>query len=251
MTETVVLIVDDLMFAPKLESALTRLGYRPLTATTETQLTDAVRAAPVLVIVDLFSQSIPWEKLLGFIKGEDRKGRHIPVLGFGPHVDLELRQQALLAGCGAVVGRGAVTGQLPQLIEKYKWMADRHRCDENPPPLLQEGIALFNRGEYFECHEVIEDAWNREPESVRLMYQGVLQIGVACYHVQNKNWRGAMKMLERGLPKIQRFAPACMGLNLDQLITDAAAIRAELVRIGPNWQDDFNPDLFPTIKLSK
>ena len=250
MVESIVLIVDDLMFAPKLESTLNRLGYQPLVATNETALSDALRKAPVLVIVDLFSRGFDWQALLGGIKGADKKARHVPVLGFGPHVDLELRQQALLAGCDLVVGRGAIVNQLPQLIEKHKWVVDRGRCQESPPPRVREGIELFNRGQYFDCHEVLEDAWNNEPEPVRLMYQGILQIGVACHHIQNKNWRGAMKVLERGIPKLRRFAPACMGLDLNHLLADADAIRRELIRLGPAWQDEFDPGLFPTIKLS-
>jgi hypothetical protein len=185
------------------------------------------------------------------MKGEGKKSLHIPVLGFGPHVDLELREKALLAGCDSVVGRGAIAGKLPQLIEKHKWMVDHNRCQESPPRRLREGIELFNQGRYFDCHEVIEDAWNDELESVRIMYQGILQIGVACHHIQNKNWRGAMKVLERGVPKIRRFAPQCMGINLDMLLTDADTVRQELVRLGPEWQGDFNVNLFPTIELSK
>ncbi len=251
MTESIILIVDDLMFAPKLESALNQLGYKPLFATNETDLTNALRQAPVLVIVDLFSRGFNWEALLRLMKGEGKKARHVPVLGFGPHVDLELREKALLAGCDTVVGRGAIAGQLPQLIEKHKWVVDRSRCLESPPPRLREGIELFNQDQYFDCHEVLEDAWNDEPEPIRIMYQGILQISVVYYHIQNKNWRGAMKVLERGIPKIRRFTPECMGINLDKLLTDADAIRQELVRVGPEWQDDFNVNLFPTIELSK
>lgn len=247
MPDTIVLIVDDLMFLPQLEDSLRRLGYRPVAVTNESDLTQAFFTAPVLVIVDLFSRSLPWEALVRQIKGS--KMGHVPVLGFGPHVDLALRDQALAAGCMAVVGRGAIAGQLAQLVEKHKWVVDPARCQEEPPSLLLEGIHLFNRGEYFECHEVIEHAWNDEKAPVRLMFQGVLQIGVACYHIQNKNWRGAMKLLERGLPKTRRFAPTCMGIDLAKLLADAEALRQELLRLGPDWQGEFNPQLFPTIQL--
>jgi len=251
VAESIILIVDDLMFAPKLESALNRLNYQPLFAVNETDLTAALRQAPVLVIVDLFSRGFDWEALLRLMKGAGKKARHVPVLGFGPHIDLELREKALLAGCDAVVGRGAITGQLPQLIEKHKWVVDRRRCQEIPPPDLQKGIELFNQGQFFDCHEVLEDAWNNEPEPIRIMYQGILQISVACYHTQNKNWRGAMKVLERGTPKIRRFAPNCMGLDLDRLLADVDKIRRELVRLGPEWHGDFDVNLFPAIELSK
>jgi hypothetical protein len=130
-------------------------------------------------------------------------------------------------------------------------VVDRNRCKEFAPPRVQEGIALFNRGQYFDCHEVLEDAWNEEPEPIRLLYQGILQISVACYHIQNKNWRGAMKVLERGLPKIRRFAPDCMGLDLDKLLADVDLLRRELIRLGPDWTGQFDPTVFPTIILEQ
>jgi uncharacterized protein len=247
MQETIILIVDDLLFLPKLEDSLRRLGYQPLPATHETELTRALFTAPVLVIIDLFSRTWPWEDWVRLIKGS--KAGHTPILGFGPHVDLPLRERALAAGCTAVVGRGAIMGQLAQLVEKHKWVVDQERCQEVPPPLLLEGIRLFNQGEYFECHEVIEQAWNEEKGPVRVMFQGILQIGVACHHIQNKNWRGAMKLLERGLPKTGRFAPNCMGIDLAQLLADAQAMQQELLRLGPDRQGEFNPQLFPTIQL--
>jgi hypothetical protein len=81
------------------------------------------------------------------------------------------------------------------------------------------------------------------------MYQGILQIGVACHHIKNKNWRGAMKLLERGIPKTGRFAPHCMGIDLAQLLTDVEVMRQELLRLGPEWQGDFDPTRFPTIQV--
>ena len=249
MTESVILIVDDLMFLPKLQQGVRHLGYTPLEATDEANLTRALFQSPVLVIVDLFSQSFDWEDLIALIKKS--KAGPVPVLGFGPHVDLALRERALAAGCNAVVGRGAIAGKLPGLIDKHKWRLNTSRCTESPPAKLLEGIDLFNRGRYFDCHEEIELAWNDEPEPVRIMYQGILQIGVACYHIENKNWRGAMKLLQRGMPKLRRFAPACMGIDLAQLLADSEALQQELVRVSPEWKSAFDTSLFPTITINR
>ena len=251
MAESIVLIVDDLMFLPNLEQSLRQQGYQPFVATNEADLVRVLNQAPVLVIIDLFSPSFDWQTLLRFIKGPGKKSRHIPVLGFGPHVDLTLREQALQAGCAAVVGRSAITTQLPRLVKQYQWLVDPDRCQAAPPPQLVAGLALFNQGQYFVCHEVIEQAWLEESSPVRLMYQGILQIGVACYHLQHKNWRGAMKLLERGIPKIRRFAPTCMGINLAKLITDAGTLRQALIRLGPDWPGEYDQRLFPTIEWSK
>ena len=251
MPETIVLIVDDLMFLPKLEDTLKALGYQPITATTNPTLSRALFTAPVLAIVDLFSQSFDWEALVRFIKGPGKKAAHVPVLGFGPHVDLPLRDRALAAGCTAVVGRSAIARQLPQLVEKHKWIIDHNRCQDPPPSLLIEGLRLFNQGQYFECHEIIEDAWVQEAAPIRIMYQGILQIAVACFHIERKNWRGAVKVLERGVPKIGRFTPRCMGINIAKLLDDVEPIRRELMRLGPKWRGEFDEHLLPGIEFQE
>jgi predicted metal-dependent hydrolase len=115
--------------------------------------------------------------------------------------------------------------------------------------LLLKGIELFNEKHYFECHEVIEEAWNEEVGPVRIMYQGILQVGVACYHIQNRNWRGAMKVLNRGTSKLRRFEPTCMGIDLARLLRDAETVTQELMRLGPDWQGEFDPKAFPTITI--
>ena len=46
------------------------------------------------------------------------------------------------------------------------------RCDDAPPPLLLEGIAQFNAGEYWECHETLETIWRVESDHIRYLYQG-------------------------------------------------------------------------------
>ena len=247
MTDAIVLIVDDLMFLPKLKNSLRNLEYRVLEATDESQLTRALFQSPVLVIVDLFSRGYDWVALINLIKKS--KVGPVPVLGFGPHVDLSLREKALAAGCDAVVGRGAISENLASLVQKHKSVLDKSRCLEPPPTLLLEGVDLFNQGHYFECHEVIEQAWNEEAGPVRIMYQGILQVGVACYHIQNKNWRGAMKVLDRGTSKLRRFEPTCMGIDLARLLRDAEALHHELLRLGPDWQGEFDPTIFPKITI--
>jgi hypothetical protein len=250
MPETIVLIVDDLLFLPRLQNGLQQLGYQTIEATDESRLTQALFKLPVLVLVDLFSRSFDWAALLALVQRS--KVGPVPVLGFGPHVDLVLREQALAAGCVAVVGRGAVVGpQLAQLVEKHRARSNQADCLPAPPELLRQGIDLFNAGEYFEAHEVIEAAWNAEPGPVRVMFQGVLQIGVACYHIQGRNWRGAMKVLERGEAKLRPFIPTCMGLDLARLLVDAHLLRGELLRLGPEWQGEFDAALFPTIRMKE
>jgi hypothetical protein len=174
--------------------------------------------------------------------------RHVPILAYGPHVDLELRQRALDAGCDAVVGRSAVASNLSSLVEKWAWQPDSSLCGELPPSGLVQGIEEFNQRKFFECHETIEAAWMEEPRSIRLLYQGILQVGVSLYHVQQGNWRGAMKVLARAIPKLAHFEPTCMGIDVSGLLADARRIREYLTRLGPERIGEFDLALFPTIR---
>jgi len=62
-------------------------------------------------------------------------------------------------------------------------------CDYDP--LYLQGIERFNRGEYFESHEVWEGLWRREPEPPRSFYQGLIQAAVALHHLRCGNLTGA------------------------------------------------------------
>ena len=45
----------------------------------------------------------------------------------------------------------------------------------------------------------------QEPRRVRFLYQGILQVGVGFYHLQNGNWRGATGLLRNGAVRLREF----------------------------------------------
>jgi CheY-like chemotaxis protein len=225
------------------------LGYEPAFANKTPAFDRLLKASPALVLVNVGSPTLDWEHLVDHAKNESQ-WRHVPILAYGPHGDLDLRRQALEAGCDAVVGRSAVAANLPALVQKWAWQPDLSPCQDVLPPGLMRGIQEFNRREFFECHETIEAAWMAEPRSVRLLYQGILQVGVALYHVQRQNWRGAMKVLTRALPKLAHFEPTCMGIDVSHLVVDARRIHQYLIEISENRIGEFDPELFPIIQVA-
>ena len=72
-----------------------------------------------------------------------------------------------------------------------------NNCKERPPLKLLEGIGQFNAGEYYDCHETLEEIWMHEPGKIRDLYKGILQIAVAIYHAKRSNLKGAMRCLLR------------------------------------------------------
>ena len=122
-------------------------------------------------------------------------------------------------------------------------------CAESPPPLLLEGIAQFNRGEYFEQHETLELLWRAERRDVRYLYQGILQIGVAFHHLRRLNHHGTVYMLTRGPRYLAPFAPACQRVDVAALLDDAAAVRREVERLGPSRLAEFDWTLAVKVRL--
>jgi uncharacterized protein len=103
----------------------------------------------------------------------------------------------------------------------------------DPPldPRFLLGVELFNRREFFQCHEVLEDLWKEEKEPERQLTQGIIQIAVGYYHSLKGNLPGARKLLERGLARLKPFASECRKLQLTDFVSeverDLSAISTE------------------------
>jgi hypothetical protein len=91
-------------------------------------------------------------------------------------------------------------------------------------PLLRKGIDLFNSGEYFACHEVLEEAWTPERGPRRLFLQSVIHVAVGFYHLERGNQVGATRQLRKALRKLRAYLPSWEGLDTARLERDAAAV---------------------------
>ena len=107
-------------------------------------------------------------------------------------------------------------------------------CGQKPPVGLIEGIGQFNRGEYYDCHETLEGIWRDEPGKIRDLYKGILQIGVAIYHANRSNVKGALRLLASSVELLRPFAPECMGVDVADLLQSAGRLREELIESTPD-----------------
>jgi predicted metal-dependent hydrolase len=122
-------------------------------------------------------------------------------------------------------------------------------CDEPPPRELLEGIAQFNRGEFFEQHETLELLWRAERRDIRFLYQGILQIGVAFHHLRRLNHHGTVYMLTRGPRYLAPFDPCCQRVDVRALLDAAAVALREVERLGPSRLAEFDWRLAPKVRL--
>jgi predicted metal-dependent hydrolase len=91
-------------------------------------------------------------------------------------------------------------------------------------PILARGIALFNHGEYFECHEVLEEAWTPERGERRLFLQSLIHMAVGLYHHTRGNPAGAVRQLRKGLRKLAGYLPACERVDTGRLQREMLAV---------------------------
>lgn len=94
------------------------------------------------------------------------------------------------------------------------------------------GIAKFNAGEYYAQHDIFEALWANTDAPIRILYKAILQIGVGYYQIEQGNYRGAMKMLKRGLRWLNELPDQCMGVDVAQLRADAMRVQTALSQHG-------------------
>ena len=119
---------------------------------------------------------------------------------------------------------------------------------EELPGLVIKGIEEFNRGEFFECHESLEEAWMQESGRVRYLYQGILQVGVGFYHLQNGNWRGATGLLRNGTTRLKEFEPAILGVDVAKLIRQSENCLQQLETLGRERINEFDKSKIPKVE---
>ncbi len=101
------------------------------------------------------------------------------------------------------------------------------------PSALAEGMLLFDRGEYFQAHEVWEELWRITSGPERELVQGLIQAAVSLHHHHNRNRAGEAKMRERALDKLQAFAPIWEGIDVQRIIDLVATPDATSRRTFP------------------
>lgn len=115
--------------------------------------------------------------------------------------------------------------------------------------LFWQGVEEFNRGSFYACHDTLEAIWHEAPTSDRNFYQGVLQIAVGCYHLSDRNWRGAAMLLGEGISRLQDYEPDYEGIDISQLREESIELLAWLQKVISSEAADAPPQTpFPQIR---
>jgi hypothetical protein len=252
MVKTILVRADDVTFQKIVAGAAQSVGYASEAFPAGQDITDALVARqPWLVVVDLTQPD--WQRFVISAKTSPAT-RKMPILAIAPFADAALMEQARKAGCDAVVTREAFMTDAAGMIQTHARLDESEQllrqAQEPLPEMAHRAIEQFNAGEYFEQHETFEHLWRAEPGPVRQMYQGILQVGVAYYQIQRRNYAGARKLFQRAWQYLSVLPDVCQGVDIAQLRLDARAAQAELERLGPERIAEFPIELMKPLRYA-
>jgi uncharacterized protein len=109
---------------------------------------------------------------------------------------------------------------------------------------FRRGVAEFNDGLFFECHDTLEELWAGLRGPSRDFFQGLIQVAVAFHHLSNLNAGGASSMMERALGRFRAYPGRYFGFDLDAQRAELRAWRERLASAGweqvpadrPRWE---------------
>ena len=107
------------------------------------------------------------------------------------------------------------------------------------PEQFWHGIEQFNEQQFYACHDTLEALWMEAAQPEKRFYQGILQIAVACYHLSNYNWRGAVVLLGEGIGRIKDYQPIYESVDVTHLLSQSADLLIALQQAGPEKITDF------------
>lgn len=113
--------------------------------------------------------------------------------------------------------------------------------------LLAHGIEQFNAGEFFECHDTLEELWNELSGNEKLFVQGLIQSAVGCYHALNGNFRGADSQFGKSLAKLTQFLPSMLGVEISAFVEGIQACKALTEKCLNGQEKVFLEEIIPKL----
>ena len=93
---------------------------------------------------------------------------------------------------------------------------------------FRRGVELFNAGEFYECHEVLEDLWRPSKGVERLFLQSLIHFAVGFHHHEQGNQTGAELQLRKALRKLSGYLPVFQGIDTARLYREGQAALEEI-----------------------
>jgi CheY-like chemotaxis protein len=112
-------LVQDLFFSSRIAEAARHLGLTALIESQAEAFEDQVREhRPGVALIDLGLRGVDWASAVRRLRA-DPGFATLPIVAFGPHMDLEARERALAAGCTEFLANSKIATDLSHIVARY------------------------------------------------------------------------------------------------------------------------------------
>jgi predicted metal-dependent hydrolase len=113
--------------------------------------------------------------------------------------------------------------------------------------LFEEGVRLYNNGEFFEAHEVWESLWAEDVSEAREFYQGLIQAAAAFFKLESGVPLGTVKLLTKCLPLLKMYPDSFLGFRVREFRDALEECLDEAQRLVDREVDEFDGGLIPKL----
>ena len=103
------------------------------------------------------------------------------------------------------------------------------------PPHLFDAVRLFNEGQYWECHEVLEEVWLDTPYPQRFFWSALIKLAVGMHHAARRNPHGARVKIGDAVRLLPLFQPNFAGVDTATALSDALRLQQALRAQPIDW----------------
>ena len=111
---------------------------------------------------------------------------------------------------------------------------------------LQEGVRLFNSGEYHAAHEEFERCWLANEAGDADFFKGLVQASICMYHLVRDNPEGAKKLYTGHRRLLGSYLPHFAGLDIADFLGQMQTVLRPVLRGGSR-----EPDQAPCLNWTK
>jgi len=115
---------------------------------------------------------------------------------------------------------------------------------------LDDALQMWNRQEFFEAHEVMEEIWNEDTSEAASFVQGLLCAAVGFAKLDVDRPAGTQKMMVRANEFLLSYVPRYLGFDVQALIDAFERCRVEAEKVVAHEKPEFNRALIPRLERS-
>jgi hypothetical protein len=119
--------------------------------------------------------------------------------------------------------------------------------DRRQVRLLEDGIVLFNRGQFFEAHEVWEEAWRGARGDDELFLHGLIQVAAGFHKLQCGQPSGTASLLTKAGAKLAAIPVGAFLRELPSFRASVETWRETAARMTERGATEFDASALPRL----